>query len=166
MKGILLYAMLGVLVMGCASDPEIPPPPPPTIVNLQVEASDNLNADINGNGAPVMLKIYELREPSSFNAADFFALYDNEQVTLSADLVRKQNLLLKPGETKKLTLKPDDDVASLGFFAAFRQLDTAQWRALTDVMPHQTQEYRVKLIDNRLMVETVKPSASEPSEAK
>lgn len=166
MKQSFLGIITIFFLMGCASDPEIPSPPPPTIVNLQVEASDNLNADINGNGAPVMLKIYELREPSSFNAADFFALYDNEQVTLSADLARKQNLLLKPGEAKKLTLKPDDDVVSLGFFAAFRLLDTAQWRALIDVMPNQTQEYRLKLMDNRLLVEALKPPASESSESK
>lgn len=164
MKRFCIYTMLNVLVVGCASDPELPPPPPPTLVNLQIEASANLNADSNGNGAPVMLRVYELREQSNFSAADFFALYDNEQATLSADLARKQNLLLKPGETKKLTIKPDDDVASVGFFAAFRQLDRARWRAIAEVQPHQTQDYRVKLIDNQLTVEAIQPAASAPQE--
>ena len=44
MKRFCIYTMLNVLVVGCASDPELPPPPP-TLVNLQIEASANLNAD-------------------------------------------------------------------------------------------------------------------------
>lgn len=158
MKRYFLFALLNVFLIGCASEPPVQPPPPPTIVNLQIDAADNLNADSNGNGAPVMLRIYELRELSSFNGADFFALFNNDQGTLGADVTRRQDFLLKPGESKKLTIKPDEDVISLGFFAAFRQLDTAQWRVVAEVLPNQTQDYLVKLIDNQLTVEAVKPT--------
>ncbi len=158
-----LYPLLGFLVAGCASEPELPPPPPPpAIVNLQIQVTEHVNVDANGNGAPVMLREYELREATGFNAADFFALYDNEQVTLSAELARKQNLLLKPGETKSLTLKPDDDVSSIGFFAAFRQLDTARWRAEVEVLPHQAQTYRLTLDGNQMRVEPIQPVFIQP----
>lgn len=148
---LLLLPML--VLLGCASDaPVQPPPPPPTIVNLQIETAADLNADSNGNGAPVMLRIYELKEQSAFNAADFFALFNDDKATLAADLVRKQEMLLQPGETKVLTVNPDADVQSLGFFAAFRQLDTAQWRAATRLKWHQTQAITLKLSNNQLSV--------------
>lgn len=144
-----------MLLPACSSDPVQPPPPPPTVVELQIEAGADVNADNAGNGAPIMLRLYELRESDSFNTADFFALFDQEQVTLSADLARKQQFLLKPGETKKLSLQPDDDVHSLGFFAAFRQLDSAQWRGLAEVTIHQTQGYKILLNANRLNIEKI-----------
>jgi type VI secretion system protein VasD len=147
---VLIFALL---MQSCASDPPPPePPPPPTVINLQIEVESNINPDIDGRAAPVMLRIYELREISAFNSADFFALYDKEQATLSADLARKQEFLLKPGEIKTLTLEPDADVRNLGFFAAFRQLDTAQWRAIAPVKAHQTQTYKIKLKANELSV--------------
>jgi type VI secretion system protein VasD len=157
-----IRALIGVsfslLILGCASTPEPEPPPPPTVVNLQIESAGVINPDGSGNTAPVMLRIYELRESSGFDSADFFALFDREQATLAADLVRKQELLIKPGESKTLSIKPDDDVRAVGFFAAFRQLDTAQWRAVAPVTAHETRLFTVKLEANRLTVQPVEPT--------
>lgn len=154
----LSWVSLSLMMFGCASTPEPEPPPPPTVVNLQIESAAVINPDSSGNASPVMLRIYELRETSGFESADFFALFDREQATLAADLVRKQELLLKPGESKTLTIKPDDDVRAVGFFAAFRQLDTAQWRAVAPVTAHETRSFSVKLETNRLTVQPVEPT--------
>lgn len=142
-----------LMLSGCASAPTPEPPPPPTIVNLQIETAADINPDASGKPSPVMLRIYELREVSAFNAADFFALFDKEQATLAADLVHKQEMLIKPGETKSLTMQPGADVRNVGFFAAFRQLDTAQWRAIAPVNAHQTASYSVKIKATQLSVE-------------
>jgi len=154
----LLWAGLSTILLGCASDPPAEPPPPePTIVNLQIETSSDLNADSKGKGAPVMLRIYELRQPDNFNSADFFALFNNEQATLSVDLAHKQEMLLQSGMSKKLTLKPEDTVTTLGFFAAFRQVDTAQWRIDAEVKAHQTQTLNVKIKNNQLTIDSTPP---------
>ena len=153
MKHWVHVMLVNLCLMGCTSNPPVqPPPPPPTVINLQFESAANLNADSRGNGAPVMLRVYELREQSNFNTADFFALFNNEKATLGADLIRKQELLLQPGETKTLSLSPDDAAQSVGFFAAFRALDTAKWRALVDVKAHQTQTIHLKLDNNQLLL--------------
>ena len=154
LKKILLGLGLSAVLIGCAGDPPVDPPPPePTIVNLQIDAGADLNADSQGKGAPVMLRVYELRESGSFNGADFFALFNNEQATLSVDLARKQEMLLQPGASKKLTLKPEDAVISIGFFAAFRQVDTAQWRVGADIKAHQTQTLHLSIKNNQLAIE-------------
>ena len=162
MRRIGFWLMLNALLMGCSSTPEPEPPPPPTIVKLAIESAGLINPDDGGKAAPVMLRVYELRDTSSFASADFFALFDSEQATLSADLVRKQELLIKPGDTKLLTLEPDDDVRALGFFAAFRRLDTAQWRGIAPVKPHQTQGYKVKLENYQLNVQPVEMAEQAP----
>ena len=163
---VLLIFLFSFLLFGCASDAPPPPapepPPPPTIVNLLIESATDVNPDNSNKAAPVMLRIYELREQSNFNAADFFDLYDKEQAALAGDLVHKQELLLKPGISKKLVLQPDADVHTIGFFAAFRQLDTAQWRAKVDVAPHETKTWAIKLNANQLIVEPVDETPKKP----
>lgn len=153
MTRVLLLVWLISILPGCAGEPPVEPLPAPTIVNLEIESAADINPDANGNASPVMLRVYELRESSSFNAADFFALFDKEQSALAGDLVRKQELLLKPGDRKQLTLQPGSEVRSLGFFAAFRQLDTAHWRSGAELAPHQTQTLTIKLNSNQLTLE-------------
>ncbi|MGZ4960288.1 MAG: type VI secretion system lipoprotein TssJ [Methylomonas sp.] len=153
----LLWVLLNLALQGCASTPEPEPPPPPTIVKLQIESAAIINPDADGKAAPVMLRIYELHDAGAFGAADFFALFDREQVTLAADLARKQEFAVKPGDNKTLTLQPEDNVHALGFFAAFRQLDTAQWRAVVPVAAHQTRSYTVKIENDQLTVQPLEP---------
>ena len=154
MKRSLLLFLLAVFLLGCAGDPPVEEPPlPPTIVNLQINPAADLNADINGNGAPLMLRVYELREQSNFKSSDFFALFNDDKATLASDLARKQELLLQPGEAKKLSIQPDDDVRFLGLFAGFRQLDTAQWRAVAHFKVHETQTLVVTLKNNQMTLE-------------
>ncbi|OAI17642.1 type VI secretion protein [Methylomonas lenta] len=155
MKHSLSLFILAVFLQGCAGDPPVEVPPlPPTIVNLQINPAADLNADINGNGAPVMLRIYELREQSNFKSADFFALFNDDKATLAADLARKQELLLQPGDAKNISLQPEDDVRAVGLFAGFRQLDTAQWRVVTPFKAHETQTLVVTLKNNQMTLET------------
>ncbi|WP_374090064.1 type VI secretion system lipoprotein TssJ [Methylomicrobium lacus] len=155
------FVSMGVLALlqACSSPPPAPPvaaPEPPTIVNLKISSAANVNADASGAGAPVMLRIYQLRETSSFNAADFFSLFDKDQATLSAEMARKQELLIKPNDQQTVSLQLDPDIKTLGVFAAFRQLDTAQWRATLPVAAHQTQAVEIKLQGNEVRVEAVK----------
>lgn len=155
MKHYISLFLLAFFLIGCAGDPPVETPPlPPTIVNLQINPAADLNADINGNGAPLMLRIYELREQSNFKSSDFFALFNDDKAILAADLARKQELLLQPGEAKKISLQPDDDVRAVGLFAGFRQLETAQWRASIQLKAHETQTLVVTLKNNQMTLES------------
>lgn len=150
-----------LLMLGCAETPEQPAPLPPTQVDLKIESAPMINPDTDGKAAPVLLRVYELREQSSFNGADFFALFDKEQATLAADLVRKQELLIKPGENKAIHIEPAADTRSLGFFAAFRKLDNAQWRAVAPVVAHQNNTVTLKIKGNTLAAD----ASAEPPPA-
>lgn len=154
MKHSLSLFLLAVSLLGCAGDPPVEAPPlPPTIVNLQINPASDLNADSQGKGAPLMLRVYELREPSNFKSADFFALFNDDKATLASDLARKQELLLQPGEAKTISLQPDDDVHAVGLFAGFRQIDTAQWRVVAPFKTHETQTLVVTLKNNQMLLE-------------
>lgn len=141
-----------LLLSACAGEPPIVDPMPPTLVNLHIEAAADANMGSDGSAAPIVLRLYELKQRTAFNAVDFFALFNDDKSALGGDLVGKQEWFIKPGEHKEIQLQPDDNTRVLGFLAAFRQLDTARWRSAVDVVPHQTKSYTVKVAGNQMTV--------------
>ncbi|QSA96413.1 type VI secretion system lipoprotein TssJ [Methylococcus sp. EFPC2] len=161
----LAYLSLAAALSGCglfAAKDEPPPPPPPTRVELKIDVAGNINPGADGQPAPLLLRVYELKGLSAFNSADFFALYDKEQATLGADWSRKQEFLLKPGEQRTLSLEPEADVQFIGVFAAYRQLDTALWRASAPVKPHQTVPLELKISGTQLNLKAVEAAPAKP----
>jgi type VI secretion system protein VasD len=167
MKGVRIFTVAVALaaLSGCGlfgSKEEPPPPPQPTRVALKIEAAPDINPDSNGQGAPLQLRIYELRGLSGFDSADFFDIYDKEQAALGADLATKRELVLRPGEIKMLMLEPGADSKFVGAFAAYRQLDDAKWRASIPVVEHRTTVVDIKISGTRMTME-VPPVAPLPA---
>ena len=58
----------------------------PTRMEAQVEASEDLNPDYDGQASPLVVRMYQLKSPVAFNNATFFALYDSDVAELGDDL--------------------------------------------------------------------------------
>jgi type VI secretion system protein VasD len=122
-------------VAGCGGPP---PPPPPTVVNLTYSATADVNPVAGGQGAPVVIRIFQLASKSAFEGAEFYPLYNAAPTTLGPDLIKKDETLLAPGASKSLTLTPTDAVKVIGVFAAYRDFQHATWRVDTDIPPNKT----------------------------
>jgi type VI secretion system protein VasD len=132
---------LAAAVAACAAPP---PPPPPTTVMLTLTATPDVNPTPDGKGAPVVLRVYQLASTAGFNGAEFFDLFNQDQATLKADLIKRDDVTLAPGQSKTLTLQPNDQVKAIGVFAGYRDYAHAIWRAATDVPPHKTTRITVQ----------------------
>ncbi len=128
---------------GCAPPPP-PPPPPPTLVNVTITTAADANPNGAGQGAPVIIRVYQLSSPAGFEKAEFFRLLNQDQATLGADIVKKDEFLLPPSSSKTLNLTPPSTVKSIGVFAAYRQFGQVNWRGDADVPEHKTTEITVK----------------------
>lgn len=126
-------AFLLVLASSCS-----PPPPPPTVVNVQASATAVANATPQGQGAPVIIRLYQLASKSAFEGAEFYPIFNRDSATLGQDLVKKDEFLLAPGTSKSITLMPADNVHAIGVFAAYRDFQNVTWRADADIPAHQT----------------------------
>lgn len=122
-------------VAGCAKAP--PPPPPPTIVKLTITANADVNPDGRGRASPIVLRIYELKSLAAFSQADFFSLWDREKETLGPNLVAREEVQLRPGESKTLDRTVDVDARQVAVVAAFRDLERTGWRAAVDLKAHR-----------------------------
>lgn len=126
-------------------------PPPPTAFELSASAA----ADANG-GAPVQLGVYQLTNPTLFDAADYFELADAGAGGLDGTVAAVDRLVLAPGDDTALTREVAADVTHLGVVAAFRELDGATWR---DAVPLESAE--VNAIEAAVSGRTLTVAAGE-----
>ena len=145
-KALVLFCAM-VLVAGCAAPP--PPAPDPTIVNLQIRSAADINPNPDGRPSPVILRIYQLKTLTAFEDADFFSLFERDLEVLGQDLLRKDEVSLKPGDTQAITLEPKDEVRFIGVMASFRDIDQAQWKTIASISPNQTNVLYLDVIGTR-----------------
>ena len=130
---------VGFLLAGCAKPPPPPPPPVTTPVAMTLVAGADANPDARGRASPLTVRVYALKTSGAFESADFFSLFEKDQATLGAELVQREEVLLRPGETKKLDFNLPPDAKSMGVMAAYRDLDRARWREVRPVVTGKAQ---------------------------
>lgn len=118
-------AAAGLLLAGCASKP---PPEVKTPVTLTLVAGPDANPDARGRPSPLTVRAYVLKTPGAFEGADFFSLFEKDQATLGAEMVQREETLLRPGESRKFDFVLQPDAKTIGVMGAFRDLDRARWR--------------------------------------
>ncbi len=121
-----------VLMAGCSS---LSPYSHITKLNLKLTASDRLNPDLNGRPSPIVVRLFELKHPVSFENADFFSLYERAKDALAPDLVASEEMELRPGETVELKLSVEEGSRYVGVLAAYRDLSDTRWRYTLQVTP-------------------------------
>nr|WP_281375124.1 type VI secretion system lipoprotein TssJ [Aquabacterium terrae] len=146
-------ALALLIAAGCSSPPK---PPPPTTVDGAIQASPQLNLSVNQRPSPLLVRVYELKTASSFNSADFMALYQGDQAALAADMVAREEIMLQPGENRPYKKTLGAETKFIGVFGAYRNLEKSTWRVVVPVQPNKAQKLSIRAGDLALAVE-VKP---------
>jgi len=97
---------------------------------MTLVAESQINPDVNGRPSPIVVRIYQLKSEDKYAAADFFALFDDDQKVLGADMVGREEAELAPGETREMQLPVSRDAKFLGVLAAFRDIRNSRWRVV------------------------------------
>jgi type VI secretion system protein VasD len=134
---VLIIAM--GLLPGCAGKEEKPAP----ILNLEIEATADVNLGPGGNPLPVVVRVYALKGQGTFMTADFYSLFDNESAVLGPDLIAREELTLRPGERREITRPVAPEAAYIGVVAAYRDIDGSRWRAATALTPDTNNAIRI-----------------------
>ncbi len=136
-------AVFGLLIglaalSGCKSLPE------PTPVSGVIQAAADLNPSVSQRPSPLLLRVYELKSPTTFNQADFMALYQADQATLSADLVAREEIMLTPGENRPYKKSLAPETRFIGIVAAYRNLERATWRTVIPVQAGKAMKLSIR----------------------
>jgi type VI secretion system protein VasD len=146
---VAMFLFLCVAFSGCAS------PPKPVISTLQisVEAAADTNPDARRRASPITVRVYALKTLGAFESADFFSLFEKDQALLGAEVVAREELLLRPGETKVLNMKLGPEAKSIAYFAAFRDLEKATWRGSKAIVVGQAANVKVRVLQKQITSE-------------
>lgn len=158
--------LLAALVAGCAKPPPPPPKPIVTPIALTLIAGADVNPDARGRASPLTVRVYALKSTGAFDSADFFTLFEKDQATLGAEMIQREEMLLRPGESRKLEMTLPADAKALGVIAAYRDLERARWREVQVLEPGIALEVGVNLGARQIRIESRKlppPPKPKPS---
>lgn len=177
LKIIWLMSLLAPLY-GCGSPaPKDDPPQPDSVptaapeardrpvsaINIRIVTGTGTNPDGAGRPSPLLLRLYELKDVSKFDATDFFDLYEHGQEVLGTTLLRSDEIMLTPGTQTAIALTPQPDMRFLGVFAAFRDLGSAQWRGTAPIEAGKTTGVEIRINGTQLTIAADTP-AKPPGE--
>jgi type VI secretion system protein VasD len=128
----------------------------PTI-EMTLAAGNQLNPNVQRRPSPVVVRVFDLKTPAGFEAANFDGLFERDRETLAAELVARDEFVLNPGEARKLAdrkLAPETRV--IGIAVAFRELERATWRTTVTLKPNARNRINV-LLDGVTVIATMMP---------
>ncbi len=116
-----------------------------TEVQLTAVAAANVNPDVRKRPSPIVIRVYELKARTQFDALDFISLTERDKDALGADLLSREEFVMRPGETKALVKKVSPDAKFIGITAGYRDLERAQWRAVTAIQGQSSTDFQIKV---------------------
>jgi len=147
---VLVWASVLVAALtlaACASKPVV------SQVKLSVAAGTDVNPDARNRPSPITVRVYALKSAATFEAADFFSLFEKDAAVLGADVVSREELLMRPGDSKPLEMKLPPEAKALAVFAAYRDLDRARWRAVRVIEVGKAVNLQIKVAARQISIE-------------
>jgi type VI secretion system protein VasD len=119
-------------VVACKSKP--PPPveiPKPITAVVSIVAAPDLNPNREGRPSPVFVRLLLLRDATRFMNAEFDEVTVKSDQVLAAALLGRDERMVAPGSTTRLTLEVPPEARVLGVVAEFADLPGSHWRTAT-----------------------------------
>jgi type VI secretion system protein VasD len=117
-------------MFSCATQVQAQDAKEPTKLVLTIEAAAGVNPDTSLRPSPIKVRIYELKDPGAFGEADYFSLDTADKVTLAADMLAKDEFILRPGESRTIERKSKAQTTAIGVLAGYRDLPNSTWRVV------------------------------------
>jgi len=119
------FLAAALLFTACGSSP-----PKPNKARMTFVAQPIVNPDVKGRPSPIVVRVYQLKNNDKYAGADFFALFDDDQKVLGADMVGRDEVELIPGESREVQFAVSPDTKFVGVLAAYRDIRNSQWRVV------------------------------------
>lgn len=144
---LLLLAILIAILSGCVSTQQH------RMLTIQVQAASNINPNQNNQASPVVIMVYQLKDNSTFKAANFFGLYLSPQQTLESTYVDSNQYIFLPGEKRQISIPLGEETSYVGVVAAYRNINNAQWIVSSPVsLKKNKQQFLLNLYQKQLVL--------------
>ena len=117
----------------------------PPEISVRFVATSSMNPDPNGRPSPLVVRFYELKSLGVFDNADFFALYEEDESVLGEDMVAHEEYEFLPGQELEFDRELNMTTRYVGFIAAYRDIESAKWRASVETPADEKTKFTVRL---------------------
>jgi type VI secretion system protein VasD len=101
--------------------------------HVNISSAEYLNPNINGQAAPIVVTIYQLKSPYIFNQANYHELADNSAKVLANDLIDKTTIEVRPNECKSISIPLSPNTQDIGIMAAYRDIENSTWHTTEEI---------------------------------
>ncbi len=122
-------------------------------VSFLVEA--DVNPDDTEVPSPLIVRMYELKSPKTFQKANFIDLYEKDDEVLGVDLVGRQTLKhMQPGENRTSHFVLNKETEYVGLFAEFLKYKEAKYKVVIPIAKTNvfSSTAKVRLFENQLIL--------------
>jgi type VI secretion system protein VasD len=105
----------------------------PTALEVEIETSDRLNADAEGRSLPTLVRLYQLKDLSVFQMAEFADIWQSAKETLGATLIAVKELTTYPGQVVVERFERDEKADYLVGVGIFRSPIGSTWRTVSEL---------------------------------
>lgn len=151
-KRSVIALALSTLLASCAAPPPVEQPDP-TVAQVNVVAAEDANPDPTGRASPTVVHVYALQPGAPFNIGDYEALTGGELGELSETMQRIARFVILPGRDSKKVFELPDGTAAVGITAAYRDVETSQWRVEKAVTPNAVTILNARIGANEVTLE-------------
>ncbi|WP_084454936.1 type VI secretion system lipoprotein TssJ [Comamonas composti] len=124
LKSITVFS--GFFLMACAPTEQVIKEQ--SSLDLRISVSSGVNADDKGQANPIEVRVYELKDTSGFESADFFSIKDRDKEILNDALLSRRDFIFRPGEEDNIRSKSNSKTTAIGVFAGYKDLPRSVWR--------------------------------------
>ena len=121
-------------------------------MRVTMEAAKDLNPNSRDQPSPVVVRVYALKSEDLFKGADFFTLWDNEKQVLGGDLLTRREYEVQPGGTIDKIDPINAETTYIGVVAAFREINSATWRAIVKANKGGTNRIHIVVTRNAITI--------------
>lgn len=145
----LWFLLLMVCVLPACSSSDKSSQTASEMININFVSTAQTNLDKKGQATPVRVGLYQLKALDNFQDSDFFTLTAGNDPVLNNDIAKTDSFILKPSETRTLSIKPEAGVTALGFVAAYREIDHADWQKIYTINNEDIRPWYKKMFSKK-----------------
>ena len=138
---LISLVLIGAVLVGCSATRYVDTP----TETLTLAATSEVNPNLAGEASPVVVKVYQMSERTTFDTLDFEGAFNNAESLLGNKLKSRKELVLRPGESARHKMELASDAGHIAVVAAYRNIDEAQWKLVYEVNPNWYSSHRVTL---------------------
>jgi type VI secretion system protein VasD len=103
----------------------------PSSSKIRLVTRDGLNPDASGRPSPVPIRVYLLSNADKLSRADYFQIIDHESDLLGADIISREEAIVRPGQSQEIVLNGWREHAAVGVVVGYRNIERANWRVIS-----------------------------------